>query len=461
MTYITFSVFFTLCFSQFLFASRILKQDDPNYFFDQNSNCNIKLLNSFIKSEITDKTRNISSLTKTQGICSNMSGTCCTDQEFDFLHQNALRTIEEISQTIDMHSRTVRDLASLSDEDFEAIFTGFDEEEVSSQFDIEKLKQSLLVLREDAENYDERAQRVFEFIVRSGSGIVCGVCAPENQRWTYNADDENSNYVYSIDLSAEECFGILQDEDMLEYGKLLDDMIAMYRVTFILNLKYQMKMEIVTGFVFTYFDNKYTQFKDEPCRDREYFFKDIRYCANTCVKFGSMNRNPLAFYMDAFTQNYLFIHDYANEKELLQNPLSTSESPAEKIVVDSTHDESSSGILATPSTRSNQQVEDLREQMLISFRQLKSKFEALYFLEPISDSLMTLITMRLGFKVEGGWKNKEFGFDIFLNTKIHRKEFISKDEGDNQISRTMTKENSGEKMMKLCFIYLFVFFALK
>ena len=422
----------------------MLKEQNPEYTIRDDSDCNIDLLNSFIDKPITDDLRRIAQLTKAQSVCSNMSGTCCTDHEFNYLHQNAAQNIQRISQIVHFQSQTVEDLASLSDLDFEAIFTGIDYETVSAQFDIEELKQSMLELRENADKYKDRASRALDFILRSGSGIVCGVCAPENQNFLYLAHEQDDHEGYQVEWSADECLSILQDEDIGAYSDFLNDTIEINRLAYLLNQKFKMNVDFFMAYVTKNYEGKFFDFEDDPCRDNQYFFENFDECTDQCTELGVMNQSPLTFILEVFGQNYLFLHDYAHERRFLQDTSANASNRSQKIEIDSARKTNNEELLRSKTNQS----EALRRSMQEALDGIMDDIRLYTYLTQTPNAKINMGEAKVTYVTETGWESRVFGSELFIEELERRSESRIEEESSSNSSRSVIDEDQTSEIIR-------------
>lgn len=412
-----------------------------------------------------------------------MSGTCCTDQEFTELYHNASQNIDKLRHIFELHMQVIQDLVSLSEQEFDAIFTGIDHEIVSAQFDIEELKQNMTTLREEADEYQNRTDKALEFVVRSGSGMVCGICAPENQNMMNLVHVEDEDDSYSVNWSAQECLSILQDENIGAYGDFLNDVIDLYRVSYLLNLKFKMELDFSKMFISKAYEGKFFDFGEDPCRMNKYFFDNFEECTDQCNELGVINEIPLFFILEILAQNSKFIHDYSVDRQFLQDSVPDSSNHSKKIEIDSSIQSSANKVLVISKPLDKEQVEAMKQEMQQEIENIFDDIKVIFYVTPVPNCEIKLKKDELIYVSNGGWENKIFGSELFIKyieqkneSKIdehelsqnsesvsdhdHRSESLQKSEKSKRESEVDSRTKSQEGSVVLAkMIWAFAIFA--
>ena len=374
--------------------------------------CSLKLLGSYIILDTDQQLRAPTALTEEQGQhCTNMRQTCCSDDEFTQVFENVEENVRKIKNLGMMMGQIIAEFAAISDRDFEAIFEGA--ERAESVFRLRGLRLMLSSIRDNWQWHHDNVLHGIRYILRRGSGIVCGMCVPENHESFIGLDSDLST---ELIVSQAECQAMLADPGLDAYNSFLVNVLAFNRLAYVLDLKYEAGMDFDIELITDYSsETSIPDYENEPCRDAQHFRFNALECAQVCLGLGLMNQNPLFDYTDTIATNFVFVHDYCGEKAYLSKMLRIAQAGSGSAMqqLKAELDKERQRVSVSQSTYSAEETEqeELLDEYFARIRQMGS---TPYYITPLEEHAVDLNDMQVQVSAKSGWKNFGYGAYVFV-----------------------------------------------
>jgi hypothetical protein len=366
-----------------------------------------------VSPEETNKTREPMSITEEQSdYCTNTEQTCCTDDEFVQIYENVEENVRKIKNLGMMMGQVITNIGAMLDEDFQEMFQGINTSSIQEYFDVSKLKEKVSHIKEYWSMHHEYVLKGIRYILRSGSGIACGMCVPENHNSFIGLE---SSFQTQMIINKNECFNMLRDEDLKIYSNFLTDVITVYRLSFILNDKFNAEHYFDLGYLKDQNFNGVYELHKKSCTEEDYFTNNKVECLQFCIELGIMNQNPLAGFLDKIATNFAFIQDYSTDREYLLDKQEMAKGGKENIikkVKEEVAQVNSEGRQTVSNDPAKEEEEDTFDDFFLRMRDMG---DTDFYLTPMDKVEVNLnhITVQMS-KDNGGWQNFKYGAYLFV-----------------------------------------------
>lgn len=370
--------------------------------------CSIDLIKSYVLTEET-LPRESSKMTPIQSeYCSNMTQTCCLDEEFQQIFERTERNVQKVKTSGNLVALVIRSISELNNSQIDEIFEGVNDSFFeNNNLSKEELRTLMIDIQLDQEEYFNRVLFGIRYILRYGSGIVCGFCVPSNHQSFIDFDTPDKT---KIVINQEECSQMISDPDAIYFMNMIKDIETIFKITSILNEKYQINFDLDFS-VFSEIESNSLKTSSDLCSKSNYFLKNTSKCMGVCKKLGFFNSNPLIKFVDAIALNFVFISDYAGPKKYLKEVLSPQET-----------NENSINMLQLETSLSNNEIKSAQMSMdeqnidtiENTFNRMKFLSSTVEYLEPIKNNKYNMRNMEIQSGKNEGWKLYNYGAYVFV-----------------------------------------------
>ena len=303
MNKILFSIIFAFIITTVVSHSRVLGQEEE---FTA-ENCFPKIIGMYTKgSDPYDIEHDSVKATLHQSYsCSNMVGTCCSDDQFNEMTQKTAVNLNEIRNVIEQFKSTAHLVKNIGVNDLELIQNSLSDEN-KKEFD-----EVFVNFKNDYNKLISGFNSMFNLTTKYSAGLNCAVCNSYNHQQILN-DEEDPRLIMNIDF-CRSGFEISNLEGVLNYVegtssafKLLNRFGNLY------NAKFGEDPEIKENF------RSYIQKQASDCLKDDNMTKNEQ-CIEFCFEVYGFNMN---FFKNLKTEISTFIvvmNDFLGDKQLLND----------------------------------------------------------------------------------------------------------------------------------------------
>ena len=423
-----FIIFFILLFLN-AFHQTILTDKEAQS--ETTNKCNIPLLKSYVHSGLEEQSRSPFPLSPSQqNHCRQMTSTCCTEEEFSEVYENVENNVNIISNIGIHYKETLETLVDISDEQLDQIYASFKE----APFNVEELQSVVKKLKNDPNDAYHYWNNAYEYALRNGSGIVCGICVPENHKSIEVTVSNNSPPEFEVHVEATECFNTINDVGIKYLTGFLNDAIWLYRLAYLMNSLYNVNHEFEDEYIQQVEEGGEFSFDSTQCKDSDYFNDNLDECTDLCRNLGIVNLNPFVYYTDMLSTVFAIINDFGGDQDYIKK---------DKKLIEERLEAKPSSLDHVKSTLSESQDQILSfEEYFLKTKETINKTD---FLEAFHDVQLNLVHIPIILDNEG-WKTYDYGAYVFADD--YENKWGKKDERAESPAKSVSLEVKPAQIQK-------------
>ena len=390
--------------------------------------CNIPLLKSYVHADLEEQSRSPLSLSPSQEQhCRQMTSTCCTEEEFTEIYSNVQNNVNVISNIGYNYHDTLETLTRISDEDLASIYDSFDQ----APFNVEELRSVIKKIKENPDDAYHSWHNAYEYALRNGSGVVCGICVPENHESIKATLTDNSVPEFVVHVEGSECFDLINDIGAKYMTSFLNDAVWLYRLAYLMNSIYQLNHEFEQEYIQQKQEGGEFSFDRSQCKESDYFNENPEECTNLCRNLGIVNLNPFLFYSDMLATIFVIIEDFNGDNIYVKR---MQDHPEERLESKTTLDHRNV-------SESQEETLSLEEYIL----KTKDTFDKADFLEGFHDIQLNLVHIPLVLDSEG-WNTYQYGAYVFADD--YENKWGNKEDREVSSLKSVSLENERTELEK-------------